>query len=40
MTYQTRIFTCQLCGIKFTVESDSKIDEHKYCTKCKKGEKQ
>lgn len=35
MTYQTRIFTCKLCGITFTVESDSKIDEQKYCSECK-----
>lgn len=37
--YQIKIFTCNLCGIKFTVESDSKIDEHKYCTKCEKENK-
>lgn len=34
MTYQIRAFTCNLCGISFTVEADSKIDEQKYCSEC------
>jgi len=35
MKYTVAIFTCQLCGISFTVEADSKIDEQKYCSECK-----
>lgn len=33
--YNVKNFTCQLCGITFTVESDSKIDEQRYCSECK-----
>jgi hypothetical protein len=34
MIYQTKSFTCQLCGITFTVESDSQIANQKYCSEC------
>lgn len=36
MKYLTKKFTCKLCGISFTVEADSKIDEQKYCSECKR----
>lgn len=34
MTYQIKSFTCTLCGINFIIESDSKIDNQKYCIIC------
>lgn len=32
--YNTKKFTCHLCGKKFTVESDSQIANQKYCSEC------
>ncbi len=36
IVYQCRDFTCRICGITFTVYSDSKIAEQRLCTDCAK----